>query len=267
MRLAKTIATVVTAVAIALCLPGGALAQTNSTSHKSEPQKATAKPLSAASSKTSEKPAPKSTAKPAAKPALAASLKPTPRPVSKAEPKPPTAKPSGEKAALAKPVNAKPVSAKPAIAKAAPKPVAKPIVPEVAAKDKPPVGMTVSPDQTPAVSHSNETAAKRDPFVALVNVQKEGGGGPNLPPGKAGLVVATVRVDGTVKSGEELLAVVSNPERHVYFVREGDHLYDGSVKKIDLDGVTFQEDSRDAFGKPVVREVTKRIYASAGEQQ
>jgi Tfp pilus assembly protein PilP len=99
-----------------------------------------------------------------------------------------------------------------------------------------------------------------------VNVQKEGGG-PNLPPGKAGLVVATVRVDGTVRSGDELIAVVSNPERHVYFVREGDHLYDGSVKRIDLDGVTFQEDSKDAFGKPVEREVTKRIYASAGDQQ
>jgi len=160
-------------------------------------------------------------------------------------------------------VTAKPVAARPAIVKTAPKPVVKPIAPEVAAKNK----ASASPNETPAVSHADEAVAKRDPFVALVDVQKGGGGGPNLPPGKAGLVVATVRVDGTVKSGEDLLAVVSNPERHVYFVREGDHLYDGSVKKIDLDGVTFQEDSKDAFGKPIVREVTKRIYASAGEQQ
>lgn len=261
MRLAKTIATILTMPAIALCLAGGALAQANTTPHKSEPQKATAKPIPAAPPKTAEKHA----AKPAAKPAP--SLKPGTKSVSKAEPKPLTAKPAGEKAALAKPVSAKPISAKPAIAKATPKPVAKPVAPEVAAKDKPSVGTAVIPDQAPTVSHADEMVARRDPFVALVNVQKEGGGGPNLPPGKAGLVVATVRVDGTVKSGEELLAVVSNPERHVYFVREGDHLYDGSVKKIDLDGVTFQEDSKDAFGKPVVREVTKRIYASAGEQQ
>lgn len=260
MRLAKTIATVLTVLVIALCLAGGALAQTNAAPHKSEPKKATAKPIPAAPSKTAEKPA--------AKPAIAASLKPTPRTVSKTEPKPVTAKTMPEKSASAKPVNAKPVTAKPvaarpAIAKTVPKPVAKPIAPEVAAKNK----ASVSPDETPAVSHANEAVAKRDPFVALVDVQKGGGGGPNLPPGKAGLVVATVRVDGTVKSGEDLLAVVSNPERHVYFVREGDHLYDGSVKKIDLDGVTFQEDSKDAFGKPIVREVTKRIYASAGEQQ
>lgn len=255
MRLAKTIATVLTVLVIALCLAGGALAQTNAAPHKSEPKKATAKPIPAAPSKTAEKPA--------AKPAIAASLKPTPRTVSKTEPKPVTAKTMPEKSASAKPVNAKPVAARPAIAKTVPKPVAKPIAPEVAAKNK----ASVSPDETPAVSHANEAVAKRDPFVALVDVQKGGGGGPNLPPGKAGLVVATVRVDGTVKSGEDLLAVVSNPERHVYFVREGDHLYDGSVKKIDLDGVTFQEDSKDAFGKPIVREVTKRIYASAGEQQ
>lgn len=260
MRLAKTIATVLTVLVIALCLASGALAQTNAAPHKSEPKKATAKPIPAAPSKTAEKPA--------AKPAIAASLKPTPSTVSKTEPKPVTAKTMPKKPAFAKPVNAKPVTAKPvaakpAIAKTTPKPVAKPIAPEVAAKNK----ASASPNETPAVSHADEAVAKRDPFVALVDVQKGGGGGPNLPPGKAGLVVATVRVDGTVKSGEDLLAVVSNPERHVYFVREGDHLYDGSVKKIDLDGVTFQEDSKDAFGKPIVREVTKRIYASAGEQQ
>ena len=107
---------------------------------------------------------------------------------------------------------------------------------------------------------------KRDPFVPLVN-EKKGAGGAQLPPGKAGLVVATVRVDGAVRSPSGMLAVVSNPEQRVYFIREGDRLYDGTVEKIGLDGVTFQENSKDAFGRPVEREVTKRIYASAGEQQ
>ena len=108
--------------------------------------------------------------------------------------------------------------------------------------------------------------SKRDPFVALVNDKKAGGPG-NLPPGIAGLVVATVHVDGTVSSPNGMIAVVSNPEQRVYFIRQGDRLYDGSVEKIGLDGVTFREVSKDAFGKPVERVVTKRIYASAGEQQ
>lgn len=108
-------------------------------------------------------------------------------------------------------------------------------------------------------------AGKRDPFAPLVNEHKTGG--PPLPPGKAGLVVATVQVTGTVSSPNGMLAVVSNPDQRVYFLREGDKLYDGDVEKIGLDGVTFKENARDAFGKQVERTVTKRIYPSAGEQQ
>ena len=108
-------------------------------------------------------------------------------------------------------------------------------------------------------------AGKRDPFLPLVNEHKTGG--PPLPPGKAGLVVATVHVDGTVSSPSGMLAVVSNPDQRVYFLREGDKLYDGDVEKIGLDGVTFKENSKDAFGKQVERTVTKRIYPNAGEQQ
>ncbi len=110
-----------------------------------------------------------------------------------------------------------------------------------------------------------EAVGKRDPFAPLINDKKDSG--PHLPPGKAGLVIATVRVDGAVRSGNAMIAVVSNPEMSVYFIREGDRLYDGDVEKIGLDGVTFKENSKDAFGKPVERIVTKRIYASAGEQQ
>src|SRR6202451_155034 len=108
--------------------------------------------------------------------------------------------------------------------------------------------------------------AARDPFVPLVNEHKPGGG-PPLPPGKAGLVVATIRVDGAIRSPNGMFAVVTNPDQRVYFLREGDQLYDGDVEKIGLDGVTFKEVSKDAFGKSVEKIVTKRIYPSAGEQQ
>ena len=116
----------------------------------------------------------------------------------------------------------------------------------------------------PAVK-SEVVTAKRDPFQPLVSDTKPSHG--PLPPGKAGLIIGTVHVDGTVKSPSGMMAVVSNEERRVYFIREGDKLYDGDVEKIGLDGVTFKENSKDAFGKPVERMVTKRIYQSAGEQQ
>jgi hypothetical protein len=106
---------------------------------------------------------------------------------------------------------------------------------------------------------------KRVPFEPLVS-DKQAAHGP-LPPGKAGLIIASIHVDGTVRAPSGMIAVVSNPEQRVYFIREGDRLYDGEVQKIGLDGVTFKENSKDAFGKPVERIVTKRIYPSAGEQQ
>jgi hypothetical protein len=109
--------------------------------------------------------------------------------------------------------------------------------------------------------------SRRDPFAPLIAVSVGGGNYEHLPPGKAGLVVGTVRVDGAIVAPSGMIAVVSNPQDRVYFVRVGDRLYDGDVEKISLDGVTFKENSKDAFGQPVERLVTKRIYPNAGEQQ
>ena len=89
----------------------------------------------------------------------------------------------------------------------------------------------------------------------------------NLPPGIAGLQVSTLRLDGIVKSGNGMIAVVTNPQARTYFLREGDRLYDGAVDKISMDGVTFREEGKDAFGKPIERQVNKRIYSIAGEGQ
>jgi hypothetical protein len=108
--------------------------------------------------------------------------------------------------------------------------------------------------------------ARRDPFESMVNRQQNGMA-KNLPPGKAGLQVSTLRLDGIVRSSNGMIAVVSNPQARTYFLREGDQLYDGRVEKIAMDGVSFHEVGKDAFGKPVERQVNKRIYASAGEQQ
>jgi Tfp pilus assembly protein PilP len=111
-------------------------------------------------------------------------------------------------------------------------------------------------------------AARRDPFESLVSRQQaQARNNAALPPGKAGLQVSTLRLDGIVKSANGMIAVVTNPQARTYFLREGDQLYDGRVEKIAMDGVSFHEIGKDAFGKPVERQVNKRIYSSAGEQQ
>src|SRR6266702_4616692 len=207
----------------------------------SKPAQQTAKPPAAT------KPAPASAAKPsptsqAGKPAAAATKPAAPagKPLAQAAGKPDT------KRAAKTP------------AKAAAKSPAKPRV------KKP--GKPATP-RPPAPVLSEVRQARRDPFESLIGRNQGKGVAPNLPPGIHGLQVITLRLDGVVKAPNGMIAVVSNPQSRTYFLREGDHLYDGSVEKISMDGVSFHEEGKDAFGKPVERQVNKRIYASPGEQQ
>ena len=180
------------------------------------------------------KPAPQA----ATKPAVPAATKPAPQ----------AAKPTGK--AAVKP------SGKPG-AKRATKPAAKPTVRAVEKR--------ATPGTAPAAAESEVKQARRDPFESLIGRQKDAP--KNLPPGKLGLQVSTLRLDGIVRAPNGMIAVVSNPQARTYFLREGDRLYDGSVEKISMDGVSFHEEGKDAFGKPVEHQVNKRIYSSPGEQQ
>jgi Tfp pilus assembly protein PilP len=175
------------------------------------------------------------------------------------------ATPSGTKPAAAG--KAAPQTGKTA-APAAKKPAAKPATNRVAKAPRPakPVETAVNPD---AANQGEEAkAARRDPFESLVaRQQAQKNATAALPPGKAGLQVSTLRLDGIVKAPSGMIAVVTNPQLRTYFLREGDQLYDGRVEKIAMDGVSFHELGKDAFGKPVERQVNKRIYSSAGEQQ
>jgi hypothetical protein len=192
----------------------------------------------------------------AAKPATPAAAKPTPQ----------TAKPAAPAAAktVGKPAS-KSAAAQPAVKPAA-KPAAKatgksPAKPAVKAVERP-----ATPGSAPAAAESEVKQARRDPFESLLGRQLNKAPA-NLPPGKLGLQVSTLRLDGIVRAPNGMIAVVSNPQARTYFLREGDRLYDGSVEKISMDGVSFHEEGKDAFGKPVERQVNKRIYSSPGEQQ
>jgi hypothetical protein len=163
----------------------------------------------------------------------------------------------GTKPAAAAPQKPAPQAAKPAPKAAAKKPGKQPVKPTRA-------GGT----EKPAEGAEAVKVARRDPFESLVSRQQAAANAAkNLPPGKAGLQVSSLRVDGIVKASNGMIAVVTNPQARTYFLREGDRLYDGAVEKISMDGVTFHEEGKDAFGKPVERQVNKRIYSMAGEQQ
>jgi Tfp pilus assembly protein PilP len=200
------------------------------------------------------------------KPATPAGAKPAPSAAGSPAQQP--AKPAAKPAA--------PAATKPATqaAKPAAKPVVKPTAkPAAKAPVRPPVRTVKKVEKpagstAPAAAESEIKQARRDPFESLVSRQQnQATMVAKLPPGKAGLQVSTLRLDGIVKAPNGMIAVVSNPQARTYFLREGDHLYDGTVEKISMDGVSFHEEGKDAFGKPMERQVNKRIYPSAGEQQ
>ena len=203
-------------------------------------------PAKAAAQNTAKASAP--AAAPQAKPAAVSTTKPAVKPA------PAAAKPAAQGT---KPAPAENPAAKPAAKKRAAK--------NSASKKAPKPAATAS--TRPAESEKEPKIARRDPFESLVGREQGGSKSGPLPPGKGGLQVSTLRLDGIVRAPNGMIAVVSNPQSRTYFLREGDQLYDGRVEKIAMDGVSFHEVGKDAFGKPVERQVNKRIYASAGEQQ
>jgi hypothetical protein len=184
----------------------------------------------------------------------------TPKPAAPSKPAGPAATAAPAKAAVtAAPAKGPAKTATKTPAKAAPADA------KDAAKNTTPAASGKTSAEKPA---EEKATVRRDPFDTLLTKARAGNAPPeNLPPGKAGLIVDTLRINGIVHSPNGMIAVVSNAQQRVYFLREGDKLYDGSVQKIALDAISFNEIGKDAFGKPLERVVTKRLYPTSGEQQ
>lgn len=122
-----------------------------------------------------------------------------------------------------------------------------------------PTAQQAQPAAPTGVIQSGKTpGGRRDPFRSLaIRAEDEL---VQLPPGKAGLLVSKMSIDGIVHSATDKLAVVTQPGRNrAYFLREGDEVYNARVAGITEDGVIFVEKAVDAFGKPYEREVVKRL--------
>jgi len=247
------------------------------------------KPVPKPASGTDVKPVSAPTPKPAAKPAPGSETKPVTNAVSKPVVKPGVKPGDDAKSsanAIPKPAaKSGPVSE---ISKPTPKTVAKPgapanRVPELTtvANPIPEPPKAPSPLQPPAKSAVpakpaapaatpaafSVAVSRRDPFAPLVNSARGEGVPENLPPGKAGLLINTLRIDGIVNGPGGMIAIVSNPQQRVYFLRDNDRLYDGEVQHITMEGVSFHQSGKDPFGNPVEREVTKRLSLTPGEQR
>jgi Tfp pilus assembly protein PilP len=101
---------------------------------------------------------------------------------------------------------------------------------------------------------------KRDPFFSPVVQQPTGSG---CSTGKKCLEIGQINLHGVVKSDSGFIAVVTNNLGKAYFLRENDPVFNGYVVRITGDTVVFQETYTDQLGKPLTREVVKRITTPA----
>ncbi|MGA9801480.1 MAG: hypothetical protein WBQ68_20845 [Terriglobales bacterium] len=104
-------------------------------------------------------------------------------------------------------------------------------------------------------------ASRRDPFVSpVVNRSMIGAG---CATGKRCLAIDQINLKGVVKADSGMIAVVVNSLNKAYFLRENDPVFNGFVVKITGDSIIFKETVQDRLGKPLTREVTKKITTSA----
>jgi hypothetical protein len=105
----------------------------------------------------------------------------------------------------------------------------------------------------------------RDPFAPLVSARKPG---PQQaqprPPGKAGLAVSELVVQGVARGPAGAVAVVASPQGRVYFLHPGDELFDGRVLDISDSGVEFAARTVDAAGRISWHRVVRRVESARG---
>ncbi|HVA01189.1 MAG TPA: hypothetical protein VMV34_05970 [Terriglobia bacterium] len=112
-------------------------------------------------------------------------------------------------------------------------------------------------------------AGKRDPFkVPPPPLEAKGEDFARLlPPGKRGLVIGQLKLEGIVRqvADKNMLAVVTNQTNRAYFLRVHDEVYDGVVSAITADSVRFKENRLERGGRLETREIVLKIASPPEE--
>ncbi|HEX8924984.1 MAG TPA: hypothetical protein VF786_04290 [Terriglobales bacterium] len=135
------------------------------------------------------------------------------------------------------------------------------LVSKKVAKPEPKPEAAPAPEMKDAQKQEASAAGKkRDPFVSPI-VEKV-----NKVPctaGKKCLPVSEVVLKGVVHTEEGDVAVVVNQENKPYFLRVNDPVFDGVVLSISRNSIVFRETYSDPLGRPMTREVVKKMQGPA----
>ena len=110
-------------------------------------------------------------------------------------------------------------------------------------------------------SYTYDPAGRRDPFRSLL-VREQQRGGPQRPPGIAGISIDDLVVHGIWKTKSGYVAQIRATDNKSYLIRAGDLLYDGEVIRVGTNEVSFRQNLNDPQSVKPFREVTKQLNAT-----
>jgi len=110
-------------------------------------------------------------------------------------------------------------------------------------------------------SYTYDPAGRRDPFRSLL-VREQQRGGPQRPPGIAGISIDDLIVHGIWKTKSGYVAQIRATDNKSYLIRAGDLLYDGEVIRVGPNEVSFRQNLNDPQSVKPFREVTKQLNAT-----
>ena len=106
-----------------------------------------------------------------------------------------------------------------------------------------------------------DPAGRRDPFVSLVGRGAAQDPSATRPAGVPGMLINEISLKGIMKERNGFVALLQGPDKKTYAVRQGQRLFDGSVKSISQDTVVFSQDVNDPLSLVKQKEVRKTLRA------
>ncbi len=121
--------------------------------------------------------------------------------------------------------------------------------------------------QTPAAAaapppqgYNYNPSGRRDPFVALLQRGTDTRGTTaTRPDGLTGVAVSEVAIRGIVNSRGAFVAMLQAPDNKTYIVRNGDRLFDATVKAVTADAVVFIQQVSDPLSLVKQREIRRPL--------
>jgi Tfp pilus assembly protein PilP len=155
---------------------------------------------------------------------------------------------AARKAAGTPPAKAAPAGAAPATATDKTPATAAPVAVSPGTAGVAPQGFSYSPE------------GRRDPFVNLLRrgsgVDTSANTGPR-PAGLKGLAAGEVTLKGTMASRGSFVGILQGSDTRTYVVRQGERLWDGTIRSITADSLVILQEVNDPLTKETHREVRK----------